>query len=90
MTMKVYVDDVEDTTAINIVAIPLMNAISFASFDIPNVHIDGDNTLRNTWDARKDIAIIKITGDDDYILFLGQIKRITGDRKLTLHRSRSD
>lgn len=82
--MKVYINNVEDTTAYDITVNWLMNGMSSASFSIPNVHIDGDNTLRATWDGYIDVAEIKIEGESDHIVFMGYINRLQGDRVISV------
>ena len=84
MAGKVYVDEVEDTTVYNINVNWVMNAISSANFQIPDIHIDGTHTVRDTWKALVDIATIRIEYDG-ITKFIGTIKKLTGDRQLTIH-----
>lgn len=90
MAMKVYIKAndaaawIENTTVYDITVNLVMNAISSASFRVPDIHLDGDATNRLLWDAKIDIASVKITGESDYIVFIGQITKVVGDRHLTI------
>lgn len=82
--MKVYIDDVEETTAYEITVNWLMNGLSSATFSVPDIHLDGTHSGRDNWDALIDTADIKILGENNKIIFIGFIEKIDGDRELIL------
>jgi len=83
--LTVFIDDVQETTAFNISLNNITNGISSASFMVPNVHLDGTHTIRDAWEANIDVADVKIYGGNSALLLHGYIKRIGGDRPLTIY-----